>query len=476
MTDTLPAAGQETGSGRLGRDELEKKIRDEQKKNEFTIAVFQTAVVFFWMILYLLAPKGIANSRFEPVLLVLGPLSLFMLFRVFLTFRFRLSYLATYLFILIDCFSVSVLIWAYHLQYEEPPAFYLKSPTFLYFFVIIGMRSLCLDVRSLLFAGLCVLTLWSGLTVYAVLSEGSVITHSYQEYMYNSWILIGAEVDKLLNITIFTLGISYSVYKFRRYFVSSSGKHIKFSKLLENQNRKLRKASSAAKAADEAKSSFLMLVSHELYTPLSAVIGYSAFLVEDRKASDPDYESLKQIHQQGEHLKSLIDRIILYSKLDQYQTGDASESVDLPEVLYEKISQSGLTFDCKGLDKRAELTGHKEFVGCLLEELFENCRKHAHAPFSASLESDEITKDLILTISDSGPGFRYDPILLLKGKFSQEKGPLEGKVSGIGIGLPLVDKLAKTLGLEVRFREKGAGSPGTDIVIRFNKERADSDK
>ena len=194
---------------------------------------------------------------------------------------------------------------------------------------------------------------------------------------------------------------------------------IKFSKLLENQNRKLRKTSSAAKAADEAKSSFLMLVSHELYTPLSAVIGYSAFLVEDRKTSDPDYESLKQIHQQGEQLKSLIDRIILYWKLDQYQAGEASESVNLSEVLYEKISQSGLTFDCKGPDKRAEWTGHKEFVGCLLEEVFENCRKHAHAPFSASLESDRATKDLILTISDSGPGFKHDPKLLLKGKFSQ---------------------------------------------------------
>jgi adenylate cyclase len=97
------------------------------------------------------------------------------------------------------------LIWSFHLQYGEPPAFSLKVPSILYLFVFIALRALRFDHRYVLAAGLTAAVGWALLTIAAVgESPEGAVTHNFVAYVTGNRILIGAEVDKIVAILLVT--------------------------------------------------------------------------------------------------------------------------------------------------------------------------------------------------------------------------------------------------------------------------------
>ena len=99
------------------------------------------------------------------------------------------------------------LIFSFHIQYRQPPSFYLKSPTLLYVFVFIALRALNFDARNVVTAGLVAVArlarCWS-LYVITIDPRDSMITRDYVNYMTSNSVLIGAEVDKIISILVVT--------------------------------------------------------------------------------------------------------------------------------------------------------------------------------------------------------------------------------------------------------------------------------
>ena len=196
-------------------------IREQERRSEILIGWIQAAVVGFMGILYLVAPKGINTSDFRPVPWAVSLYLLFTCLRIVLAYRDRLNPFVLMVSVFLDILLLLGLIWSYHLQYRQPPSFYLKSPTFLYLFVFIALRTLRYETLYLIVAGSIAALGWIGLTVFVWLKQPQVVTHSYIAYMTSNSLLFGAEIDKVICLSIVTLILALGVRRARRLLRTS---------------------------------------------------------------------------------------------------------------------------------------------------------------------------------------------------------------------------------------------------------------
>jgi adenylate cyclase len=119
--------------------------------------------------------------------------------------------------VVFDMTLLFALIWSFHLQYDQPPSFYLKVPTLLYVFIFIALRALRFEARFVLLAGGLAAVGWLFMAGYAVYATGpEMITRDYVYYMTSNAILIGAEFDKIASILVVTAIIATAVTRSRR--------------------------------------------------------------------------------------------------------------------------------------------------------------------------------------------------------------------------------------------------------------------
>ena len=195
------------------------RCQAEEEASEILVGWIQLAVVLGFSIVYLIAPKTFsASAPFQPVPWVLAAYLAFTLLRLTLAYRHRLSEGLRYLSIVVDMTLLLGMIWSFHLQYEQPPSFYLKAPTLLYVFIFIALRTLNFDARKVVTAGLLAVAGWIVLVVYVITIDprDSMITRNYVHYMTSNSILIGAEVDKVISILVVTAILGYAIARNRR--------------------------------------------------------------------------------------------------------------------------------------------------------------------------------------------------------------------------------------------------------------------
>mgnify|MGYP001544329128 CR=1 FL=1 len=199
-------------------------LLEAQKEGEIVVGWVQAFIVLVWAALYLAAPKTAPmNAPIQPVPLTLATYGAFVLFRLVLAHRHKLTRPILALSIVMDIGVLMLTIWCFHLEYRQPPAFYLKAPTLLYVFIFISLRALSFEAVWVVLAGGAAAAGWIVLVAYAALSDpsGMPITHNYVRYMTSSTILIGAEVDKIISILMVTLVLAIALTRVRGVLVRS---------------------------------------------------------------------------------------------------------------------------------------------------------------------------------------------------------------------------------------------------------------
>ncbi len=191
-------------------------IAAQQLQSEILIGWVQFALILFWIVLYAVAPKTSAGTRFLPVPWVLGAFLLVSVLRLALAHRHRLTPPLLVAGVLLDMALLMGLIWSFHLQYEQPAPFYLKAPTLLYVFIFIALRALRFEPLYVVAAGLAGAAGWVALLVYAAASGEMAITRNYVHYMTSNSVLVGAEVDKILSILLVTAVLALGLVRARR--------------------------------------------------------------------------------------------------------------------------------------------------------------------------------------------------------------------------------------------------------------------
>jgi adenylate cyclase len=195
------------------------RVRAQEEASEILVGWIQLAVVLGFAVVYLVAPKTFsAAAPFQPVPWALSVYLAFTLLRLTLAYGHRLPEWLRYLSIIVDMTLLLGMIWSFHLQYEQPPSFYLKAPTVLYIFIFIALRTLNFDARKVLTAGAVAVAGWLVLVGYVISIDprDTMITRDYVRYMTSNSVLIGAEVDKVIVILVVTSILAYAIMRNRR--------------------------------------------------------------------------------------------------------------------------------------------------------------------------------------------------------------------------------------------------------------------
>jgi PAS domain S-box-containing protein len=240
--------------------------------------------------------------------------------------------------------------------------------------------------------------------------------------------------------------------------------------LVDARTHELLTARDAAEVANRAKSAFLANMTHELRTPMNAIIGLNHLLL---KADDAplDHERLLKVGEAATHLLRIIDDILDLSKIDAGRLALAAQ-VFAPEQLVEgAISMLVEQTRAKGLqlvrviapEVPAHLVGDPLRLGQILLNFLSNAIKFSdqgRIQVRASLERDDgETLWLRLEVADQGIGLTLGQQARLFQDFTQADASTPRHYGGTGLGLAIARRLARLMGGEVGVvSEPGRGS------------------
>jgi adenylate cyclase len=211
-----------------------RSIETNRARSEILTGWVQAAIITLLAALYLVAPStSPADVLFRPVPWAIGLYATFTAMRLRLAYGGRLTPWLRTASVLIDMALLTVTIWGFHVEYGQPAAFYLKAPTFAYFFIFIALRTLSFSPGYVLLAGASAALGWLALLAYALGEPGgaSLVTRDYIEYMTASRILIGGEIDKIISLLVVSALLALAVARSRQLLEQAAAEHAAVAQL-----------------------------------------------------------------------------------------------------------------------------------------------------------------------------------------------------------------------------------------------------
>jgi adenylate cyclase len=197
---------------------VEEQIIQQQNVSEQLVGWIQLLVVVTFGTLYAISPKTFhPDVAFEPVPYVLSVYFIFTVIRLFLSYRMRLSGFMIGASIVADILLLFGTIFSFHIQYMQPPSFYLKAPTVLYIFIFIALRALRFEARYILLSGLAAVAGWGFMVGYVIVNDDmmTMVTRDYVQYLTSNSVLIGAEFDKIVSIILVSVILAIATIRAR---------------------------------------------------------------------------------------------------------------------------------------------------------------------------------------------------------------------------------------------------------------------
>ncbi len=234
-----------------------------------------------------------------------------------------------------------------------------------------------------------------------------------------------------------------------------------------------------AEQASSHKSDFLAKISHEMRTPLNAIIGFAEVMMEERFGpigSERYREYLKDIHQSGGHLISLINDLLDLSKIEAGKLELDFASVDLNDVAKQCISimqpqanRERIIIRTALADNLPPVVADQRSIRQIVLNLLSNSVKFTNPGGQVILSTSLTDKgEVVLRVRDTGIGMSEDDVIAALEPFRQLA--TSGRdAGGTGLGLPLTKALVEAN--RASFHIKSAVNSGTLVEISFPSTR-----
>lgn len=204
--------------------------------------------------------------------------------------------------------------------------------------------------------------------------------------------------------------------------------------------------------ADQAKSTFLMNMSHDLRTPISGILSMSKFVYE--KIQDTKIQAMqKLVVDSSEQLMEIIDQILGYYQLLNQQKELSCEKIDIAKLLNDmvlfmaaKSTEKNLRVDTQYSQSTLFCVGDRVMLHRVLLNIFSNAVKFTERGYiKISAHNCFDTNNIVIKIEDSGIGIDQSHLAAIFDPFFQIESPHTSQYDGIGLGLShaklLVEKL-----------------------------------
>ena len=235
------------------------------------------------------------------------------------------------------------------------------------------------------------------------------------------------------------------------------------AKALEEANTALRQAEEAALAASSAKGRFLANISHEIRTPIMAMLGAAELLQSDEPGRLDHVERGDMILRNGRHLLSLVDELLDLSRLEAGKLEIRPHDCSLVEIFADVEAITEPLRRHKSIDYRiiyetqvpehihTDCTRLTQTVINLLSNALKFTEK-GYVRVRVRVERDAPEPRLTIAVEDSGIGIRPEDRERIFDSFTQVEPISSGATAGVGLGLPIAKWIAEKLGgtLEVQ--------------------------
>ncbi|GAA0780356.1 response regulator [Roseibium denhamense] len=229
---------------------------------------------------------------------------------------------------------------------------------------------------------------------------------------------------------------------------------------------KLEKAKEAAEAANQAKSRYVVGISHELRSPLNAIAGYAQLLRKDPTIPAHRRDAVKVIQHSADHLAGLIEGLLDISKIEAGHLTIYRERFNLHEFLNQIVDMFRLQTDAKALTFSflpAEnlplfVFGDEKRLRQVLINLLSNAIKWTDRG-SVSLVVSYHSQVAEFSIVDTGIGIAPENLSRIFNPFERVDDEGHANVPGTGLGLTITKLLSEIMGGDIQVTsEKGKGS------------------
>ena len=243
----------------------------------------------------------------------------------------------------------------------------------------------------------------------------------------------------------------------------------------------LKKAAELAKSANEAKTRFLFNMSHDIRTPMNAIIGFSGLLEKNLQNEEKAKEYLGKICSSGNLLMTIINQILEIARIESGTTALQLKAEDINTLFHTVNTVFEEDIRKKNLQYSADLDVYHTFIFCdrvKLQEIMLNIISNAikytsdgHAVHVKIYEKDSENPRkarFIFTCEDTGIGMSEEYLPHIFEEFSREHTTTENKVAGTGLGLPIVKSMIELMGGSIQVEStQGVGTKFT-VDISFD--------
>ena len=336
--------------------------------------------------------------------------------------------------------------------------------------------------------------------VYVTPNIDSVLGVKEEDVKKDITTIDGINVDRLIASNLMELNKKDKISWTQEYLNNDSGEtryleitayHTEFGSLKRivivisdrSEERKLQNALSSsleiAKNANAAKSNFLANMSHDIRTPMNAIVGYSTLLMKDADDKNKVIEIGKKITYSSQHLLSLINDVLDMSKIESGRTSLNSDKVDVSEVINNiseivqvqtKSKKQSFEIKTKG-NIPPYIYADKLRLTQILLNLLSNAVKYTEKNGTISLVVEGYgnngqTCHLRFIVSDNGQGMSSEFVEKIFEPFSRETNSMTNKIQGTGLGMSITKSIIDLMGGTIDIQsELGKGSVFTVDLI-----------
>jgi len=259
----------------------------------------------------------------------------------------------------------------------------------------------------------------------------------------------------------------------------------------QQQKELLEDALHLAQAANEAKTSFLSSVSHDIRTPMNAIIGFLSLIQDEVDNPDLVREYVQRISAASNHLLGLINDVLDMNKIESGSTTLSLVEMNLADVIDEintiirpQAKAKNQTFDIFVSHLNFEhLLGDKMRINQILINLLSNSVKYTPENGTIELRVDELPQVLDnysrirFTISDNGLGMSEDFLKVIFDPFTREDTKITHEIQGTGLGMAITKSLVDLMGGSIEVESKlGEGSTFVVELELHIQEQEDNPK
>ena len=254
-------------------------------------------------------------------------------------------------------------------------------------------------------------------------------------------------------------------------------------------SQQLSQALQAAQIASESKTTFLSNMSHDIRTPMNAVLGFTSLLARDSNDPVKVREYTKKITASGQHLLSLINDILDVSKIesgkvvltfDQFSLNDVVSSVDAIIQPMARAKRQEFHVEVSGI-RHEYLVGDETRINQILLNLLSNAVKytpeggHIWLRIIGLKQRSSQYEHILIEVEDDGYGMTPEYLLTIFDAFTRAENSTTNKVQGTGLGMAITKSIVELMGgtIDVASQVDQGSTFRVELELRIQEGHAD---